>query len=94
MISRPDIGDAKQKIADTLSAARRGGSNLQDLAEAYDLAQHYRLQSVTGELNHHIRDRLPGGGTQNHRVALSIAVGVLCGILTNAIIFAGRQLKR
>lgn len=85
-----DLAQDHATISQVLKAARAGGSNLRDLAMARDLADRNGLGLVTAEINAHIRDRAPGGNVGGTKVAMSIAIGILCGLFTQAILFSKR----
>lgn len=79
------------KIVAVLDAARRGGSDIRALVGARELAERHNLGLVTAEINEHIRTRAPGGTFGGQKIALSIAIGILCGLFTQAILFSTKR---
>jgi len=78
--------EAARKIQSTLVAARAGGASLRALAEAHELAETHKLDHVLVEVNRHIRNHVPD--KESNRIVLALGLGILSGLLTNAIIYA------
>jgi hypothetical protein len=72
-------------ITDVLCHARAGGTTLPRLVEAHELAERYHMAAVLSELRSHIRAHVPDPSNGKVAVGRSLVIGVLAGLLTNAL---------
>jgi hypothetical protein len=82
------------KIQTALTAARRGGASVSQLAEAHTLAEKHQLANVTADLRRHLRALIPDPNNGRVSVSRSFTIGVASGLMTWILVWAFTHRKQ
>jgi hypothetical protein len=82
------------KIQTALTAARRGGASVSQLAEAHELAEKHQLAAVTADLRRHLRNLIPDPNNGRMSVSRSFTIGVASGLMTWILVWAFTHRKQ